>query len=97
MRTDTRDLVSATEVSKNPSRYIAEAAAGRTLLVLKNNQPTAAIVSIEKMAELSRLEEREEDLRMLSIAVVRSLTDDHVRHDLADVAAEFGVDLTEED
>lgn len=96
MRTDTRDLVSATDLSKNSARYITEAAEGRTLLVLKNNQPLAAIVPIETMTELSQLEEREEELRMLAIALVRTLTDDGRRHSLDDVAAEFGIDLSEE-
>lgn len=93
MMTDTRDLVSATDFSRSPARYISDAAEGRTLLVIKNNEPTAAVVSMETMERVSRLDELEEDLRMLSIAVVRSLTDDGRRYSLADVAEEFGVDL----
>jgi len=48
------------------------------------------------MDRLSRLEELEEDVRMLAIATVRSFTDSAARHDLADVAAEFGIDLEDE-
>lgn len=98
MRTDTQDLVSITTASRSFGR-IAEAVAddGRNRVVLKNNEPTVAIVPMGTMDKLSRIEEMEEDVRMLAIAVVRSLTDSGVRHDLADVAAEFGVDLDGED
>lgn len=97
MRTDTRDMVSVTEAGRNFGRLSTEVAQGRTLVVLRNNEPTVAIVSIEKMEQLSRIEELEEDLKMLTIAAVRTLTDDGSRHSLEDVAAEFGVDLDEMD
>lgn len=97
MRTDTRDLVSVTDAGRNFSRLAGEVAEGRTFVVLKNSEPTAAIVPMETMDRLSRIEELEEDLRMFGIAAVRTLTDSGRRHDLDDVAAEFGIDLDSED
>lgn len=98
MRTDTRDMVSVTDAGRNLGRLTTEVAEeGRTLVVLKNNEPTAAIVPIKTMDRISRIEEMEEDLKMLGIAYVRALTDDGTRYSLDDVAAEFDVDLDEMD
>lgn len=93
MRTDTRDMVSITEATRSFGRLAGEVSAGRTLVVLKNNEPAVAIVPISLMDRVGRLDELEDDLRMLSIALARTLTDDGTRHDLDDVAAEFGIIL----
>jgi PHD/YefM family antitoxin component YafN of YafNO toxin-antitoxin module len=93
MRTDTRDLVSITEASRSLSRMTDAVLGGRTLVVLRNNEPAAALVSMAKMDELDRLEERESDLRLLALALARELADSGVRHDLEDVIAELGIDL----
>ena len=44
---------------------------------------------------LARLEELENDLRLLSVALARTVTDSIRRYSLDEVAAEFGVNLDE--
>ncbi|MFV2143763.1 MULTISPECIES: type II toxin-antitoxin system Phd/YefM family antitoxin [Isoptericola] len=97
MRTDTRDMLSVTEAGRSLGRLTSDVANGRTVVVLKNNEPTAALVSVRTMERLDRVEELEEDLRMLAIAYTRTLTDSGVRHTLDDVAAEFDIDLVDQD
>jgi antitoxin (DNA-binding transcriptional repressor) of toxin-antitoxin stability system len=93
MKTDTRDMVSATTAARDFSRISSEAAQGRTFVVVRNNEPTVAIVPVSQMERLDRIDELEDDMRILSVALARMGTDDGVRHSLDDVAAEFGVDL----
>ena len=97
MNINTEDMVSVTEANSSLSRLLNDANAGRSKLVMRNNKPLAAIVSPEAAARLQRLEELEEDLRLLSLALVRTVTDDGGRHSLEDVAAEFGIDPAELD
>ncbi|MBT1194033.1 type II toxin-antitoxin system prevent-host-death family antitoxin [Rhodococcoides kroppenstedtii] len=93
MRIDTRDMVSVTELGRDLSRRINDASDGRTVVVLKNNQPAAALVSPAEMERLQVLDEREDDLRLLALAVVRMTTDTGTRVDLDDLATELGFDL----
>jgi len=95
MKTDTRDMVSATTAARDFSRISAEAAAGRNFVVVRNNEPTVAIVPVSQMERLDRIDELEDDVRLMSVALARIATDDGVRHSLDDVAAEFGVDLSD--
>lgn len=90
------DILSITEFNKNISRHLSEAADGRTIVVIKNGQPCAAIVGIDAAKRLSHLTEAEEDLRLWTLALVRSVSDDGRRYDLDEVAREFGVDLDED-
>jgi antitoxin (DNA-binding transcriptional repressor) of toxin-antitoxin stability system len=89
---NTDDIVSVTEANSWLSRLLNEAHDGRLKLVMRNNRPLAAIVSPEAASRLQRLDELEDDLRLLALAVLRSVMDDGVRHPLEDVAAEFGID-----
>lgn len=94
MNIDTHDLISVTEASsRGVSRLIQDAAQGRTQVVLRNNKAVAAVVSIEAIERLARLEELEGDLRLLSVALARTVTDSGRRYSLAEVASELGVDL----
>jgi prevent-host-death family protein len=95
MRTDTRDLVSVTDAGRNFGRYASEAAEGRTLVIVRNNEPTAALVPLAQMDRLSKLDELEEDLRLWSVALIRTITDSGDRYSLDSIAEEFGVDLDE--
>lgn len=98
MNFDTDDLISVSDASKRGvSSLINEAESGRQRIVLRNNKPVAAVVSMESVERLSRLDELEDDLRLLSVALARTVVDDGRRHILEDVAAEFGVDLDGED
>ena len=94
MNVDTRDLISVTDASnKGVSWLIESAVQGRPQIVLRNNHAVAAVISIEAMEKLQRLEELEGDLRLLSVALARTVTDSGRRYSLEDVAAELGVDL----
>jgi len=94
MNIDTRDLISVSEVSsRGLSSIISEAEEGRPKVILRSNKPVAAIVDIATMEKLQELEEREEDLRLLGVALARSAADGGKRYSLREVAAKLGVDL----
>jgi hypothetical protein len=96
MNTDTRDLIGVTEAGqKGVSRLVADAENGRPQVVLRNGKAVAAIVSIDCMDRLQRIEELEDDLRLLSIALVRAAADSGRRYDLDEVAQELGIDPSE--
>lgn len=95
MRTDTKNLVSVTEFSRNISRVISSAAEGNYHVILKDNRPTAAVIDMESAERLAHLDELEDDLKLMAASLVRLVTDDGTRHAMEDVAAEFGIDLDE--
>ena len=95
MNTNTDDLISVTELGNNTSKYINEAANGRTWVVLRNNATAAVVTSPSNMDRLQRLDGIEEDLQLLTAVLARMATDSGKRHRLEDVAADFGVDLGE--
>ncbi|GEL48315.1 type II toxin-antitoxin system Phd/YefM family antitoxin [Cellulomonas hominis] len=97
MRTDTRDIVSVSDAAKNFSRYTSEVSEGRSIVIVRNNEPTAALVPLDRMDRIDRIDELEEDLLLWGLALARTVTDSGERHELADVAAEFGVDLDEDE
>ena len=66
---------------------VREAESGHERIVVRNNRPVAAVVSIER---LERLRQLEEDLRDASIAAARALTTGPDRHSLAEILARFG-------
>lgn len=96
MNTDTNDLISITDIGRvGVSSIINEAADGRNRVVLRNNRPVAAIVGIAAMQRLQDIDEREEELRLLALAVARTATDTGERHSLRDVALRLGFDPDE--
>lgn len=98
MKIDTNDMISVTDASRvGISKLVTEASEGRHIVVFRKSQPAAAIVDIKTMERLQRLDELEDDLRLIAVAWVRTLTDSGERYDLDDVAAEFGVDLDDEE
>ena len=58
--------------------------------MIKNNKPAAALVGIDKRERLQRVEE---DVELLTVALVRTAIDTDDRVSLADAAARFGIDL----
>jgi antitoxin (DNA-binding transcriptional repressor) of toxin-antitoxin stability system len=93
MNVDTGDLISITEASnKGVSKLVTDAENGRPQVLLRNNRAVAAIVNIGSMDRLQRLDELEDDLRLLSIALVRAAADSGRRYALDDVLAEAGID-----
>lgn len=95
MRTDTQNLLSVSDLSSNVSKVVTSASLGTTHVILKNNKPTAAVIDMESAERLAHIDEIEEDLKLLTVALVRMASDTGVRHSLDDVAAEFGIDLGE--
>ncbi|MDN4474339.1 type II toxin-antitoxin system prevent-host-death family antitoxin [Demequina sp. SYSU T00192] len=94
MKTDTRDLVSATKAARDFASITARVACGSRVVVLKNNEPSVAIVPMADMEQLDRVAEREEDMRLLAVALTRIATDDGGgRKTLEEFASELGVDL----
>jgi prevent-host-death family protein len=93
MKINAEDLISVTEANRQGvSKLVSEASAGRELVLIKNNKPAAVIVGMEKLERLQRIEE---DIRLLTMAVVRTATDTGERVTLEDAAARFGIDLNE--
>lgn len=87
-RLNTADLISISEANKiGVSGLVREAEAGHEKVVLRNNKPVAAVVSIRRLEELQKLQE---DLLDMSIAAARALTTGPRRHSLDDVLAQLG-------
>lgn len=85
---DTADLISISEANRlGVSGLVREAEAGHEQVVLRNNKPVAAVVSMKRLEQLQRLQE---DLLDVSIAAARMLTTGPGRHGLDDVLARFG-------
>ena len=85
---ETADLISVTDASQlGVSALVREAEEGRERIVLRNNKPVAAVVSIERFEELQRLEE---DLVDAVVAAARVATAGPDRYSLDDVLARFG-------
>lgn len=97
MKTDTANLVSVTELSRNVSKFVNEASEGQPKVILKNNKVAAVIVSAEDVKRIDAADELAEDLQLWALALARSATDSGERHELDDVIAELGIDLDEDD
>lgn len=93
MNVDTRDLISITDASnRGVSKLVTDAENGRPQVLMRNSKAVAAVVNIDSMDRLQRLDELEDDLRLLSIALVRAAADSGRRYDLDEVLAEVGID-----
>lgn len=93
MNVDTNDLISISEAnSRGVSKLVADAEGGRPQVLLRNSKAVAVIVDIASVERLQRIDELEDDLRLLSIALIRAAADSGRRHDLDDVLAEAGID-----
>lgn len=88
MEINTDDILSITEAShRGLSRLVAEAAAGRERVLVRHGKAIAAVVSIERLAEMQELEAA---LRDVTLVAARMLTDDGQRISLDEVLARFG-------
>lgn len=94
MNVDTKNLIGVSEASsKGISKLVADVEdAGDAWVILRQNKAVAALVNIDCMDRLDRIDELEDDLRLLSIALVRSAADSGRRYDLDEVLAEVGID-----
>jgi len=87
-RVDTRELISISDATKRGlSSIVRDATEGHEAVLLRNNRPVAAIVSMERLHEL---EEREDDVRDLALGLSRLLTETRPRLSLDEVLAHFG-------
>jgi len=93
MKVDTRDIRSATQAARTFGAIVDEVEAGATIVVVKNNKPVTAFVPIATMDRLDDLDEREEDLRLLALALTRVATSGGALRDWDEVAADLGIDL----
>ncbi len=85
---DTADLISISDASKlGVSALVREAEAGHEQVVLRNNKPVAAVVSMKRLEQLQQLQE---DLLDVSLAAARMLTTGPDRHSLDEVLGQFG-------
>ncbi|MDQ2846237.1 MAG: type II toxin-antitoxin system prevent-host-death family antitoxin [Actinomycetota bacterium] len=95
MLVDTRDMLTVSDANaRGVSGLVQDADEGRTRIITRNGKPAAAVVGI---AELERLNELQENLTLTIAALARITTDNGNRHTLDDIAAEFGVDISEFD
>jgi len=95
MRIAVPDIRPVSQVGRNFGAVTAEVEEGRSILVVKNNRPVAAVVPPETIERLDEISEREEDIALLVLSIIRMTTNQGILHDLDDVAAEFGVDIAE--
>lgn len=87
------DLISVTEANRRGlSAIVREAEAGADRILIRNNRPVAALVSIDRLKSVEELYENLVDIAMMS---ARMVTTGPERHSLEDVFAEFGVTLEE--
>jgi prevent-host-death family protein len=85
---DTRDLISISEANRlGVSGLVREAESGHEQVLMRNNKAVAAVISV---ARLDELQEIEDTLMDVSLAVARMLTTGPSRHSLDDVLARFG-------
>jgi hypothetical protein len=96
MKVDTRDLRSASQVARNFGQAAADLESGRTIVIMRNNAPLGVLAPVSLMDRLDEIDEREEDVRLLAAALVRSVTSEGDLIALDDLAAELGVDLDED-
>jgi prevent-host-death family protein len=85
---ETADLISITEANKlGISALVREAESGRDKVLIRNNKPVAALVSMERLDELEQLRE---DLLDIALATARMLTTSDKRYSLDEVLDMFG-------
>jgi antitoxin (DNA-binding transcriptional repressor) of toxin-antitoxin stability system len=85
---DTSNLISISEANKlGVSALVRGAETGQERVVLRNNTPVAAVVSIERLEELQRLRD---DIIDVSLVAARMQTTGPARHSLDEVLAHLG-------
>lgn len=100
MKVDTRDIRSATQAARNFGAIVDEVEGGATIVVVRNNRPVSVIAPVSAMERLDEIDEREEDLRLLAVALVRAATTRGPLVELDDLLDELGIapdDLTDDD
>lgn len=96
MKIDTDDLISVSDANRRGiSRLVADAEAGHHQVIIRNNKPAAVIAGLDTLHRLNRIDEEEADLRLLTIALLRTVTDTGERYSLDDLLIRDGVTRAE--
>jgi prevent-host-death family protein len=95
MHTTTESLIGATDFGRSPASVLQRAENGERIVILRNNKPTAIIIDVETGERVAKIEELEEDLRLLVASMVRMATDNGNRYELDAVLAELAIDASE--
>jgi prevent-host-death family protein len=87
-KVDTEDLISISEAAKVGLPALVRAVEdGHERVLLRNNKPVAAIVSIDRLDQLQQIED---DLWDATLVAARMLMTGPDRHSLDEVLAQFG-------
>lgn len=93
MIVDTDNLISISDANnRGISGLAADAESGREFVLLRRDKPIAAVVGMHKLQRLQELEDMEEDLTLLCVALARTVTDNGTRTRFDKVLAHFGID-----
>ena len=84
---DARTLTVTDATKRGVAGLVADAEGGTDLVVTRHHRPVAAVVSMQRLAEL---DEAADDLRDLALVLARMLSDGGHRTSLDDVTAAFG-------
>jgi antitoxin (DNA-binding transcriptional repressor) of toxin-antitoxin stability system len=87
------ETLSVTQAAeRGVSALVRAAGEGHDVLVERHGRAVAAVVGMQRLAEIAELEA---DLRTAALVLTRLATDDGRRTDLDDAIAAFGFDRTE--
>lgn len=84
---NSREVSVSDAAQRGVAGLVADAEAGTDLVVTRYRRPVAAVVGMDRLAELDRAES---DLRDLALVLARAATDGGNRTSLDDVLAAFG-------
>lgn len=84
---NTHELSVSDAARRGVAGLVADAEGGADLVVTRHHRPVAAVVSMNRLAELDRAES---DLRDLALVLARAATDGGNRTSLDDVLGAFG-------
>jgi hypothetical protein len=100
MLIDTDNMLSVTDANRiGISKLVSDAESGRDRVLMRNNKAVVAVVSMDRLESLTRLEALQEDLELVALALARAASDNDNRTDLDDVLEQFGLsreDLTDD-
>jgi prevent-host-death family protein len=84
---DARELSVTEATHRGVAGLVSDAEHGSDVVVTRRHRPVAAVVSIQRLAEI---DEATADLRDLALVLARSVTDSGARTSLDDVLTAFG-------
>jgi antitoxin (DNA-binding transcriptional repressor) of toxin-antitoxin stability system len=93
MQTTTDSLIGATDFARSPAKMLQRAENGERIVILRNNKPTAIIIDVQTAERIARIEELEENMKLLVATMARMATDSGKRYELDATLAELGIDL----